>query len=206
MQRILIAAAVAAVLGLAGAGSAHAGNLIVNGDFTDPNVGSGWGLFSSITGWAVNQDYVEVDNSLVVMPTCYTATCQSGEADGNTFNALSQSVSGLTIGQKYTLSWAYGDRPGSGPQQLNVSFGGNPVATDYGSGSGQWTANSYSIIADATTEILSFAAVDTSGIGGNPSVGNEITAVSLVGVPEPASMAVVGAGLFGFGLLRRKRA
>jgi hypothetical protein len=53
--------------------------------------------------------------------------------------------------------------------------------------------------------LLSFAAVDTSGIGGSPSIGNEIDGVSLAAVPEPATLLLIGSGLFGLGLLRRKR-
>jgi hypothetical protein len=179
-------------------------NLIVDGSFEAPNVGTGWNLFpnGAVPGWTSNNNQTEIDYTPILSLPFYDGCCQSMEADGSTYDTISQAVSGLSVGRKYTLSWGYGDRPGSGPQQLNVSFGGVAVTTDYGSGSGVWTGNSFVVTATATSEVLSFAAIN---VGGNPSVGNEVDDVSLVGVPEPASMAVLASGLLGLGLLRRLR-
>ena len=56
----------------------------------------------------------------------------------------------------------------------------------------------YSLLAACTQLLwLSFAAVDTSGIGGAPNIGNDLDAVSLTAVPEPASLTLLGLGAMG---------
>jgi hypothetical protein len=186
-----------------GAGELQATNLIVNGSFETPNVGTFWTNFANgaVLGWndTSGSDGIEIDFSPVVGGPAYDGN-QSMEVDATTFDTVSQTVNGLTVGQQYLLFWAYGDRPGSGPQQLDVYFGGNLVTIDSdtaatdGNASLVWFPQSFIATATSTSEVLSFAAVN---VGGLSSYGNEIDGVSLQSIPEPATLLLLAPGLIG---------
>ena len=215
MKRFGLFAAAVLVFGLVGVTPSKADS-IVNGSFENPNVGGGWSLFSngSVPGWSTTDSagLIEIDNSSVFGggSSAYSGT-QSLEVNANNPETVYQQVNGLTIGETYLLSWAYGNRPGSGNQAMYVYFGDaidtGWVATDKANGvtsSLAWNYYSFLITADATTEYLSFEGL--TGQGGLPSYGNEVDAVSLV-TPEPSTWLLLlsGLGLLGFAVLRQQR-
>jgi PEP-CTERM motif len=213
MQRIATGLAVAVLL-LAGAGKTKA-DLIVNGSFEAPVVAPGYGIFAngSVPGWTSNNNETEIGGTTTNYGLPNYAGIQNLELNGNTYDTISQTVTGLTPGTTYVLTFAYGDRPGSGFNEANILFGGVQIASESSATTapGTWTPVTLYVTATSTSEVLSFAAVDTSGSGGtNPSLGNEIDAVTLNAVvPEPSTMTIFGLGAFGFmayGWCRRKLA
>ena len=47
---------------------------------------------------------IELDYSPSIGLPCYDSACQNLEVNADTFDTVSQTVSGLTVGAKYTLS------------------------------------------------------------------------------------------------------
>ena len=103
------------------AGQAKAGNLIINGDFSQPdaatlpNDGSVYKFVyagdPSLTGWTVTNGSVETD---VTIPTFGAPTAsgnpQNLDLDGNSAGTIAQSFA-TTAGQSYSLAFYYSDNP-----------------------------------------------------------------------------------------------
>ena len=181
--------------------SAFATNFVQDGNFSNPSNGGGWGA-SQGPYWFNNAEWgVESGNSNVYGLACANAACQSAEIDYNTYGDVVQTVSGLTVGKTYDVSYLYGGRSGTGLQQINVFFGGAQLGGVNTAVVGQWTSYSFLVKATATSEVLEFAALNT-GIA--PSYGNEITNVA-VSAPEASTWAMMLAGFAGLGFVGYRR-
>ena len=90
--------AVAAALLMIGSTHARA-DLINNGNFAAG--GTGWTALQTYNPGA--SDSVEVHGSGVFGLSCYDATCNNMEVNANTFDTVTQTVNGLTLGHTYTL-------------------------------------------------------------------------------------------------------
>ncbi len=203
LRSVILASAVALLLAVSS--QARAGNLIIDGNFSNPSLGGSWTLLngtSNVTGFVNNNgDNIEVGYSPIYGLPCASASCQNLEVNANTFDSVSVTVNGLTVGKTYDVSWAYGGRTSGGPDALVVTFGNSFLAYDTGS-IGVWTPNSFDVLATSASEVLTFASVVTNGL---PSYGNEITNVSLSAVPLPGGLSLFGAGLVGVGVIAWKK-
>ncbi len=134
--------------------------------------------------------------------------------DGDTTiqGGLSQTVGGFVPGQRYLLSfyWAGGQlqsAQGITTDSLIVSAGSDlavttPIVTNASEGFVPWMQQRYGFTATATTELLTFLSAGTPN--GAPPMAL-LDGVSIIQVvPEPATFAVVVAGLAVAGLLRRR--
>ncbi len=201
LKKIAVIAGMTAAVAIGS--SAHAAtNLIVNGDFSSPDAGGSWTNDQAVPGWTnLAEPFIEIGDSNIYGLRCISSTCQSMEVNNNIFGDVVQTITGLTEGTTYNLTWAYGGRPGGGAQALDVSIGGQLVKVNTGS-IGVWTNNWVSFKATGASEVLGFASVDK---GGQPSYGNEVTNVSVSAVPELSTWTMMLAGFASLGFAGYRR-
>jgi hypothetical protein len=240
--------AIATVASLSAIGSGNATELITNGNFETGNYGQiGWNG-NTLQGWNTTGYNFLFNTS---NDEVYGTTGQNGvvrlwgwnngginnlaaspvggnyvAADGAYgVGALTQTVNGLVVGQKYNLSfyWAGAQQynyDGTTTEQWKVKFGNDSYATavktDASHGFTGWTQELATFTATSTSELLSFLAVGTPG--GEPPFslldGVSMSQVVLPAtpstpakaIPEPGTLAMIGLGLglLGFGTRRRK--
>lgn len=179
-------------------------NVIVNPGFEAPGLpANSWSVFGAIPGWTtVSGSGIEIQYNAAGAPHSGN---QLVELDSFGNSGMAQSVVTLP-GDGYTLSFWYSPRPGVSAvsNQIQVWWDGGLLATITGVGGGatSWTQYSYTVLGSAalSTE-LRFVAVGTSD-----SLGGYLDDVSVENVPEPGTLLLLGSGLTGMALRRRRRA
>jgi hypothetical protein len=198
-MKLLKTAAIAALLA---SGVAHASpELLTNGSFESETQANGtWSNYTDLTGWFGGDYGIELRHNVVgVAPDGVNFV----ELDTYHNSSMYQKVS-TTLGQSYTLTFQFQDRPGvdASSQGLEIYWGNSFVGSVNNSAGGGWQTVSYNLLGTGNTEALTFKAIGT-----DDSLGTSLDNVSLTAaVPEPETYAMLlaGLGLVGFAARRKQ--
>lgn len=202
MKGILTAARLSTAIAILAFASTSNANLIVNGDFEDPVVKQGtwaWYTSSNVDGW---------DGSNVEIWGQGFGTIGAYEGNQHAeLNAHPSPDSEFSIfqtfktqaGQQYSLSFAYGARVND-DEAFSVSAGDLNMLIDNHEVN-EWSLFDDIFTAQSDTTTLRFTSVTPT----TATLGNFLDAVSVVSVPEPGSLTLLGLGLAGLGFLRKRK-
>jgi hypothetical protein len=185
-------------------GSAHAAT-ILDGSFEDLHFANGHYVYNPTgSAWTFTGGAGETGNS--------SAWGFAPASDGNVVaflqnvSSISQTLTGLTAGRTYTVSFDLAHRPGYGQNAVSLSFDGASIFTQTPT-SDAWTAYTASFTATGTSGLLSFST--NLNWGDNDSGLDHVRITNAqAAVPEPASWAMMlgGFGLVGGAMRSRRKA
>ncbi|MEM7476845.1 MAG: PEP-CTERM sorting domain-containing protein [Planctomycetota bacterium] len=201
----------AVLLAFASMGSLLQADTIVNGSFEDTS-----GLVTTLSphvlagvphGWTSSQDWQITSTSLVTGGdgSFFLEWGNPGTGDGHVYNntfplSISQSITGLTPGTEYALSFYLGARSGTGAYSVEVDFGSSTFSAS-GSATEALTERILLHTPTSATETLTI----TQNSGGLGAAFDNFT-LSSTAVPEPSSIALFSVCLAGLTWRCRRRA
>jgi len=211
--------------------SADAANLVINDNFATGSPASGCAPgITSLPGWTVTNN-VDIDSAVQPFPACsgisppvgtyfldLTGSYAPAEDDRGT---VSQTIV-THVGATYDLSFYFGGNPqwqaylGVYPndgaiKSMDVLLNGDVIGTYVVNTAGvpitdgQFTLENIDFTATGSTTMLSFESLNGVGVTSPSAFGPLLADVSVVGVPEPGTLALIGVGLAGLGFVRRRK-
>jgi hypothetical protein len=226
MKRIASFGAVA-VLSLLAVAPASAATLLVNGNFDTPDISDAFITYNSPPagfGWSIVSD----NTPFFAATTGFNGVDLVGQGGyGTTANpdGLNQFVDidgvsilhqdfATTVGQRYSLSFAYSHNPLAASESIRVLVSGGGTLLDQtvthnlanSLADPNWRIFSTTFIAAAALTTLSFNGLDTgSAFDRAQGFFLDDVSVSVAPVPLPATAGLLVAALGGFVVFRRKR-
>lgn len=187
---------------------------LTNGGFENPVfTANNWYPVASIPGWTATPSNANIE--VWAQPYLNVAAYEGNqfvELNSNLASTIYQDISSVA-GQSVGYTFAHRGRAGTDTMSFTATdlgadgiFGTSDdvvlVTRTVSDGNSGWGFYSdRGIITSGNTIRLSFTAVNPTG-----SVGNFLDAVRFdAGVPEPTALALVGLGLAGLGLSRRRK-
>jgi hypothetical protein len=215
---------------VSGTTSEEFGTFIQSGSYTPGEPINGWAspggysfvFTSNFATVAANDSFGNSNALLDPAVTALTPGVNFMGTDINTGNAtITDTVTGLTIGKKVAVSFAWAGAEQTGftcatPTTCSVdwtvslnpsggSAGGQTTAltTFPSQGFTGWIQTTFDFIPTSTTEVLTFLGAGTPGSGDPPFA--LLANVTVTNVPEPGSISIVIAGIAGLSAVARRR-
>lgn len=201
--------------------TARAESLVVNGSLNgsiaNMDVPVGWTVLAGTPDTMDPTSNVGVSGwlSFGVAPTASPdgGTWVGLGINGSYIESFGQSLSGLTVGQTYTVSWQAANFGIN--NQANSYLGSNAIGVmldgaSIGQGStlslsSNWSTQSLTFVATSASQLLSFSLASTEkaylGIDGISVTAGGVAPA----VPEPSTWALMAIGLIGMGAMRRRQ-
>ena len=171
-------------------GPAHAApNLLTNGGFETGNF-TGWTGTGNTTFNGVQCPGPG--------PTVFEGNCSAFFGPIGSLGGISQTLNSLTVGDFYTVSFAF-EPDGGTPSSFSASFGAANLLSLTNPPGGPYSVYSFVTQATAASQTLAFNFRDDPGFLFLDAVS--VTAA----VPEPATLALFGLALAGLGFARRRK-
>ena len=197
-REFILAAAV-----LMGPLAAHAAPAITNGSFETGDL-TGWSGTATTDGFGYNPFGTTYGSGMDGTHWMWL----SGQHERE--RTLAQTVSGLSIGTAYRISFIMASESGNS-DQLNFSLDGGPqtlftappITSTFWD---NWVEKTYDFTASASSATLQFSSFGLNAAAFDVGLDNvRIAANGANPIPEPGSLALVGLGLAGLVLGKRRK-
>jgi len=186
---------------LASASVAHATPIIPDYSFEDPSVGNSYNYNPVVAGVSFAGSSGVQGNGSAFGYANAPAGTQTAHLQN--FSSITFELTGLTMGQRYKVSYFDALRPGYSGLAYRVSVPGATIRA-------AMTAPSVSFTKETTSTFIAMGTrltFDSLGSGGgdyNVAIDN-VTIAAVNAVPEPAALALLGLGAAMLGVARRHR-